>query len=115
MSFQSLLDNKCDVKRPVVETTDPLGGYSDTSYDVLYLNVPCRFETTSRKLEILAYGGKSDIYPDYLLYLEYRSGIKESDHVFLDSRVFEVKLVEDWSERGKYMRLSLVELERMTG
>jgi len=112
MSFAALLDNVCDFKCPVL-TADGKGGFTET-WTVSYTNVPCRFETTSRKLEILAYGGKSDIYPDYLLYLEYRSGIKEGDHVFFGSKEFEIKLVEDWSEQGKYMRLSLVDYNRAT-
>jgi SPP1 family predicted phage head-tail adaptor len=112
MSFQVLLDNSCDIKRESL-TADGMGGYTQ-AYAVLYLNVKCRFESTSRKTEILALGGKADVYPDYYVYLEYRSGIAEGDHIIFESRTFEVKLVEDWSERGKYMRLSVVELKRMT-
>lgn len=112
MSFQSLLDNSLDIKRESL-TTDGMGGYT-RAYAVLYTNVRCRFETTSRKAEILALGGKADVYPDYYVYMEYLSAIKEGDHIIFDSRTFEIKLVEDWSERGKYMRLSVVELKRMT-
>jgi len=112
MSFSSLLDNSMDIKRESL-TSDGMGGYTDVEV-VLYTNVKCRFETTSRKTEILALGGKADVYPDYYVYLEYRSGIKEGDHIIHDSRTLEIKLVEDWSERGKYMRLSVVELKRMT-
>lgn len=115
MSFYSLLDNKCDIKRPTNATGDGMGGHSDasTSYTALYLNVPCRFETTSKKQEILAYGGKASAYPDYYLYLEYHSGIREGDHIIFGGKTFEIKLVENWSERGKYMQLSLVDLSRL--
>jgi len=112
MSFSALLDNSMNIKRESL-TGDGMGGYTK-AYAILYTNVRCRFETTSRKTEILALGGKADAYPDYYVYLEYRSGIKEGDHIIHDSRTFEIKLVEDWSERGKYMRLSVVELKRMT-
>lgn len=112
MSFQALLDNSCDIKDETL-TPDGMGGWTRAD-TILYTNVKCRFETTSRKAEILALGGKADVYPDYYVYLEYLSGIKEGDHIIYDSRTFEIKLVEDWSERGKYMRLSVVELKRMT-
>jgi len=112
MSFSALLDNSMDIKRESL-TADGMGGYTK-AYAILYTNVRCRFETTSRKTEILALGGKADAYPDYYVYMEYRSGIKEGEHIIHDSRTFEIKLVEDWSERGKYMRLSVVEPKRMT-
>jgi len=112
MSFSSLLDNSMDIKRESL-TEDGMGGYTDVEV-VLYTNVKCHFETTSRKTEILALGGKADVYPDYYVYLEYLSAIKEGDHIIHDGRTLEIKLVEDWSERGKYMRLSVVELKRMT-
>ena len=112
MSFSSLLDNSMDIKRESL-TADGMGGYTK-AYAVLYTNVKCRFETTSRKTEILALGGKADVYPDYIVYMEYRSGIKEGDHIIYHSRTFEIKLVGDWSERGKYMPLEVVELKRMT-
>jgi SPP1 family predicted phage head-tail adaptor len=111
MSFRGLLDNVCDIKRADAGTEDPMGGYSDTTHSVLYWNVPCRFESQPKKQEILAYGG-ANTFPDYYLYIEHRSGLKEGDRVFFNSREFEITLVEDWSERQKYMRLSIRELER---
>lgn len=110
MSFRSLLDSEIDIKREI-RAEDELGGDSGTNYSVLYRRVPCRFETLTKKLEIMAYD-QTAVFPDYYVYLEYRSGVKEGYHLFLGSRIFEIKLVEDWSEQGKYMKLAVVELDR---
>ena len=110
MSFQALLDNTITIKRPSKPIND-LGGEGSTTYAVLYTNVPCRFESLTKKLEIIAYNKDAD-FPDYYVYLEYRSGIKEGDRLYLGSKEFEIKLIEDWSEQGKYLMLAVVELGR---
>ena len=110
MSFQALLDNTITIKRPTKVIND-LGGEGSTTYAVLYTNVPCRFDSQTKKLEIIAYN-KDAVFPDYFVYLEYRSGIREGDRLYLGSREFEIKLIEDWSERGKYLMLAVVELGR---
>ena len=110
MSFQALLDNTCTIKAKSL-TSDGQGGYTET-YNTLYTNVPCRFESKPRKLEILAYGGAKEVYPDYIVYIESRSGVKEQHHIIFEGRTFEIKLIEDWSEQGKYMSLHVVEIER---
>jgi len=111
MSFRALLDPTCTIKREDISTVDEIGGYSDTTYTVLYRRVPCRFETLTKKLEIIAYN-KEAVFPDYYVYMEYWSGIKEGDILEKDGRTFEIKLVENWSEAGKYMKLAVVELGR---
>jgi len=110
MSFSGLLDSTISIKRPS-KVVDDIGGEGSTTYAVLYTNVPCRFETLTRKLEVIAYN-KDAVYPDYYVYLEHRSGIKEGDRIYLGSREFEIKLIEDWSEQGKYLMLAVVELGR---
>ena len=108
MSFAALLDSKITIKRPT-RVVDDIGGEGSTTYATLYSNVPCRFETLAKKLEIIAYD-KTAVYPDYYIYLEYRSGIRETDRIFLGSREFEIKLIEDWSEQGKYLMLAVTEI-----
>lgn len=110
MSFRNLLDSEVDIKRSS-SAVDDIGGGGAVSYSVLYRRVPCRFETLTKKLEIIAYD-QSAVFPDYYVYMEYRSGIIEGDHLFLGSRTFEIKLVEDWSEQETYMQLAVVELKR---
>ena len=110
MSFASLLDNQIDIKR-LSYTTDDIGGQGTPVYSILYTNVKCRLESLPKKLEIQAYD-QTAVFPDYKIYLEYHSGIQEGDRVFLGSQEFEIKLIEDWSEQGKYMTLHVVELGR---
>ena len=110
MSFLSLLDNVCTIKEESL-VSDGQIGYTK-SYNTLYANIPCRFESKPRKLEILAYGGAGTVYPDYTVYIESRSGIKEGQHVVFNGRIFEIKLIEDWSEQGEYMSLHVVEMAR---
>ena len=111
MSFENLLDSVIDIKSPDVSTGDGLGGYSDDTYTTIYTNVPCRYESLTKKAEIIAYGG-SNTFPDGYIYMEYLSGIKEGDWVFLGSKKYEIKLIEDWSEQNKYQMLSVVEIGR---
>jgi len=110
MSFASLLDNSCDIKR-VSTTPDGQGGWTSSEV-IVYSSIPCRFESKPRKLEILAYGGMKEVYPDYIIYIASRSGVVEGQLVIFKERKFEIKLIEDWSERGKYMSLHVVEKER---
>ena len=110
MSFQALLDNKIDIKR-LSYTTDDIGGQGTPVYSVLYTNVRCRFESLPKKLEIQAYD-QTAVFPDYKVYLEGHSGIIEGDRIFLGSKEFEIKLIEDWSEQGKYMTFHVVEIGR---
>jgi len=110
MSFRSLLDSTVTIKRPTV-TRDDIGGVGSTAYATLYSNVPCRFESAPKKQEIIAYD-KNATYPDYFIYMEWRSGIQESDVIFKGSRQFEITLIENWSEQDKYMQISVVEVGR---
>ena len=110
MSFQALLDSQIDIKR-LSYTIDDIGGQGTPVYSILYTNVKCRFESLPKKLEIQAYD-QTAIFPDYKVYLEGLSGIIEGDRIFLGSQEFEIKLIEDWSEQGKYMTLHVVEWGR---
>jgi len=110
MSFYNLLDNTCTIRRGT-DVADDIGGASSTTWNILYPNIKCRFENVGRKQEMLVYN-KDTVYPDYYVYIESRSGIKEGDRIVFSNRDFEIKLVEDWSEQDRYMRLSVVELTR---
>lgn len=112
MSFRSLLDSTCDIKERST-TTDSMGGGGSPTWATLYRRVPCRFETLTKDLQIQAYNKKT-VYPDYYVYMEYHSGIKEGMRLFKGSREFEIKLVEDWSEQGKKMKLAVTEETRST-
>ena len=111
MSFASLLDSTVDIKRSNPGGITTGGGYAAPSEAAIYMSVPCRFETLTKKLEIMAYD-KQAVFPDYFVYMEYRSGIQESDILVKDGREFAIKLVEDWSEQGEYLKLAVSELKR---
>lgn len=112
MSFAALLDNKVDIERRS-KAGDTMGGGGTVTYISVYTNVPFRFETLDRKTdeEMIAYDKKTT-NPDYYGYCEYLSGIKGGQVVVFNNRKFEIKLVQNWSEVGKYLRLSLTEITR---
>lgn len=110
MSFAALLDTIVDIKRRS-KGVDSMGGGSSLTYVSVYKRVPFRFEALDKKEELIAYDKKTT-YPDYYGYCEYLSGIKEGQVIFHNSEKFEIKLVQDWSKQGKYMRLSLTEITR---
>jgi len=111
MSFDALLDSTCKIMQETLGASDLAGGYTKSSWSVLYAHVRCRFESLPKAEEILAYD-KDITYPDYYVYLVYRSGIKEGMRIYHDSRRFEIKLVENWSEQERYLQLAVVEITR---
>ncbi len=117
MSFAGLLDSKCTIMQQTlpVAPDDGMGGYLAAtiaaSWSVLYPHVACRFESLAKAEEILGYDKKTT-YPDYYVYLVYRSGIKEGMRIHHNSREFEIKLVENWSEQERYLQLAVTELTR---
>jgi SPP1 family predicted phage head-tail adaptor len=111
MSFENLLDSKCTIKQETLGAIDGMGGHAASTWGTLYLNVCCRFESLPKVEEILAHDKKTT-YPDYYVYLVYRSGIKEGMRIYHNSRQFEIKLVENWSEQEKYLQLAVTELTR---
>ena len=111
MSFTGLLDSKCKIMQETLGVPDGMGGYGASGWGVLYPRVACRFESLPKAEEALAYDTKIT-YPDYYLYLVYRSGIKEGMRIYYKGRQFEIKLDENWSEQDKYQQLLLTELTR---
>jgi len=112
MSFEGLLDSKCTIMQETLGVADGMGGHAASSWGVLYPHVRCRFESLPKEEEILGHDKKTT-YPDYYIYLVYRSGIKEGMRIYHNSRQFEIKLVENWSEQEKYLQLAVTELTRI--
>ncbi len=111
MSFKSLLDSRCTIKSLTAGAADGMGGFATATWADLYTRVKCRFETLQKKEMVMAYD-KKEVYPDYFVYLVFRSGIKAGQRISFDSREFELKLIENWSEQSKYLQLSVVEIKR---
>lgn len=76
MAFENLLDSKCTIKQETLGAADGMGGHAASTWGTLYSNVRCRFESLPKEEEILGHDKKTT-YPDYYIYLVYRSGIKE--------------------------------------
>ncbi len=111
MAFVDLLDSKCKIMQETLGAADGALGYGASTWNVLYNHVACRFESLPKAEEILAYD-RETFYPDYYIYLIYRSGIKEGMRVYHNSRQFEIKLVENWSEQERYLQLAVTEITR---
>jgi len=109
MSFASLLNQTVDIKRRV-QTADGQGGYT-TAWSVIHRRVPCRFHALTSKEAVLTYD-KAAIFANYYVHMEHLSDIAEGDRIYLGTRKFEVKLVQDWDEVGKYLKLAVLEIGR---
>ncbi len=106
-----MLDSRCTIRSQTAGAPDGMGGFGTATWGDLYTRVKCRFETLQKKEMVMAYD-KKEVYPDYFVYLVYRSGIEEGQRISFDSREFEIKLIENWSEQKKYLQLSVVEIKR---
>jgi len=103
-----------NVKR-ITDTDDGQGGFSGGTPSVLYFRVPCRFNAMTEK-EIALIADKQDVKAEYKVFLEYRSGIQEGDFLIKtdDNRQFNIKLIMDWDEDKRMMRLAVAEEGRFT-
>jgi len=112
MSFPGLLDSKVNVARQT-RTADGQGGYSSATDTVLLHNVPCRFESLAGR-EAAQYYQKLTPLPDFIVYMEFQSLIKEGD-ILIDDRArrYAVKMVEDWSLQKRYLKLAVSQIERL--
>jgi SPP1 family predicted phage head-tail adaptor len=111
MSFRSLLNSKCDIKSETAGTADGMGGKAASTWSTLYTNVRCCFEAYERKTEMAVFDKVAPI-PDFVVYLEYKSGIKEGQRLSKNGVNYEIKLVENTMFLDKYMKLQVTELKR---
>lgn len=109
MSFASLLNSVVDIKRKV-QTADGQGGYT-TAWAVIHKRVPCRFQALTSKEAMLSYD-KAAVFANYFVHMEHLSDIAEGDRIYLGARTFEIKLVQDYAEIGKYLKLAVLEIGR---
>jgi len=109
MSFASLLNSTVDIYHKT-DTADLQGGYTST-WAVIHSSIKCRFQALTSKEAILTYD-KTAIFANYYVHMEHLSDIAEGDRAYLGTRKFEVKLVQDWDEAGKYLKLAVLEIGR---
>ena len=109
MSFASLLNQTVDIKRKV-QTADGQGGYT-TAWSVIHRRVPCRFQALTSKEAMLTYD-KATVFANYYVHMEHLSDVAEGDRLYLGTRAFDIKLVQNYAEVGKYLKLAVLEIGR---
>jgi head-tail adaptor len=109
MSYRALLDKTVTVKRETL-TTDSQGGYART-WTVIYRRIPCRFQSLLNRETTLTYD-KQTTFANFLIYFE-ALDIREGDRVYLDSRIFAVKLIKNVDEKNDMLTVAAVEVDRV--
>jgi SPP1 family predicted phage head-tail adaptor len=109
MSFRSLLNSKVNIKRKT-QAADGQGGYT-TTWAVVHYRVKCRFQALTSKEAMLSYD-KAAVFANYYVHMEHISDVAEGDRLYLGTRAFEVKMVIDYAEVGKYLKLAVLEIGR---
>lgn len=109
MSFRSLLNSTVSIYRKT-DTADGQGGYT-SAWASIHSSIKCRFNALTSREAMLTYD-KTVVFANYVIYLEHISGLLEGDHIYLGTRKFEIKLIQDWDEVGKYLKLAVLEIGR---
>ncbi len=108
MSFATMLDTTCDIEQDV-DVADGQGGYT-TTQSTIHANVPCRFASLDKKLEITAYN-KTAVFPDYFVFMEYLA-IDETMRIKWEGRTFEINHIRDWSHQNRMLKIAVTEIKR---
>ena len=109
MSLKTIIrkaNTKCDIK--YVTDAQTTGGKLTKTWSMRYHNVPCRFNAKMTQAEMLYYE-KASVFPDFIMYMLYRSGILETDKVVFKGRTFDIKKIDDWDETNTYLKIALQE------
>jgi len=110
MSLKTIIrkaNTRCDIKS--VTGSKGAGGKLTKTWAMRYHNVPCRFNAKMTEAEMLYYE-KAAVFPDFIMYIQYRSGILTTDKVLFDSRTFDIKKIDNWDETNKYLKIALQEV-----
>lgn len=109
MSFKSLLNSTVDIYRKT-DTADGQGGYTST-WAAIHSRKKCRFQALTSKDAMLTYD-KAAVFANYYVHIEHLSDIAEGDRIYLGTRMFEIKLIQDYAEIGKYLKIAVLEIGR---
>jgi SPP1 family predicted phage head-tail adaptor len=109
MSFKSLLNSTVDIYRKT-DTADGQGGYTST-WAAVHSRKRARFQALGSKEAMLTYD-KATVFANYFVYMEHITGVTEGDRVYLGTRKFDIKLVQDWDETSEYLKLAVLEIGR---
>lgn len=108
MSYRSLLDKTCTIKRASA-TADGLKGEGVVTWTTLKLRWPCRVQSLASNKVLVNYD-KSTTFAERIVYIEYFAGIKEGDRLTVGTLTLEIKMVIDWDEQARYTKLACVEV-----
>jgi len=111
MSFVSHLDKTISIKDFTKGAADGLGGYLPSTWAPIYKQIKAAVVIIPKEKEMIRYD-KTDVFAEVYWYMEYLSGVKETQQVHWGSRVYEIKLVMPWREKGRFMKLACVEIGR---
>ena len=111
MSFAGQLDKTVKIKDFVKGASDGMGGYLPSTWSTVYKRIKGALVLIPKKEQIIKYS-KIDVFAEVFWYMEYLSGVKESQRVYWGSRIWDLKLVLPWREKGRFMKLACVEVGR---
>jgi SPP1 family predicted phage head-tail adaptor len=111
VSFAGQLDKTVSIEDYVTGASDGMGGYAAGSWVPIYKKVKAAIVIISRENQILAYD-KENVFADVYWYLEYLSGVRESQRIHWGSKIYDIKLVLPWEEKARFMKLACVEVGR---
>jgi len=111
MSLESIIqaaNTRCDFKYHSKVTG--VGARLTKTWKMRHNNVPCRLNAMSSlsQKETLYYDA-AKVFADFILYCPFRAGISNHDRVYIGSRVFNVKKVDDWDLQSLYLKIAILE------
>jgi len=111
MSFAGQLDKTVKIKKELQGDKDDMGGYDPSTWPTIYKRIKAAVVLIPKKEQIIQYD-KINVFAEFYWYMEYLSGVKEGQRICWGSRVYEIKLVLPWREKGRFMKLACMELGR---
>jgi len=111
MSYAGHLDKTVKIRDFIKGAPDGAGGYLPSTWTTTYKRVKGALVLIPKGEEIFKYS-KVDVFAEVFWYMEYLSGVKESQRIYWGSRVYDIKLVLPWREKGRFMKLACVEIGR---
>jgi len=111
MSYAGHLDKTIKIKDSVKGIADGAGGFLPATWAIIYKRIKAAIVVIPIKGQIIQYS-KVDVFAEFYWYMEYLSGVKETQRIYWGSKVYEIKLVLPWREKGRFMKLACVELGR---
>lgn len=87
------------------------GSQLTKTWKIRHNNVPLRLNAISSSgadKEMLYYDA-AKVFADFVMYCPFREGVSNHDRVYIGSRIFNVKKVDDWDLQGLYLKIALLE------